>query len=389
MRRRESARIDGEEREVRREISARSQLNDENTPPCGCAGVTFLSKIILTIVIDLTFHIVYIKLFIQFLYTFSRRIMSPYLIFAIITVIVLLVACVIHYFADSCVDFEDFFVDSYGWVTILCVCAISGIVFGCIFWIWQYTLMIALPIIVLIVACIIHYFVADCIDLQEFFFDEHGWLTILSVCIITAIIFGFIFWTWWIMLIITMSIAIVAGIIICFSYKKNKSTIIEEASIKTGYKCPNCGAALIKFKTTTAFENNKLKCIYCDVIYEKKDLQKNNYHNNEIELTDFEEEYFYACVHLFFRPYNPHSQPIILSRYKKLSEKIKNYDYIYDDEYSDDEEMVLNNAYSFFIDNQHEINEYLEQHDIQTIKEHYELYLYIQESYDDEMMEDD
>ena len=51
--------------------------------------------------------------------------------------------------------------------------------------------------------------------------------------------------------------------------------------------------------------------------------------------------------------------------------------------------MVLNNAYSFFIDNQHEINEYLEQHDIQTIKEHYELYLYIQESYDDEMMEDD
>ena len=96
MRRRESARIDGEEHEVRREISARSQLNDENTPPCGCAGVTFLSKIILTIVIDLTFHIVYIKLFIQFSYTFSRRIMSPYLIFAIITVIVLLVACVIH-----------------------------------------------------------------------------------------------------------------------------------------------------------------------------------------------------------------------------------------------------------------------------------------------------
>ena len=31
VRRRESARIDGEEREVRREISARSQLNDE--PP--------------------------------------------------------------------------------------------------------------------------------------------------------------------------------------------------------------------------------------------------------------------------------------------------------------------------------------------------------------------
>ena len=44
VRRRESARIDGEEREVRREISARSQLNDENTPPCGCAGVTFFLR---------------------------------------------------------------------------------------------------------------------------------------------------------------------------------------------------------------------------------------------------------------------------------------------------------------------------------------------------------
>ena len=44
VRRRESARIDGEEHEVRREISARSQLNDENTPPCGCAGVTFFLR---------------------------------------------------------------------------------------------------------------------------------------------------------------------------------------------------------------------------------------------------------------------------------------------------------------------------------------------------------
>ena len=48
VRRREFARIDGEEREVRREISARSQLNDENTPPCGCAGVTFFSDLSFT-----------------------------------------------------------------------------------------------------------------------------------------------------------------------------------------------------------------------------------------------------------------------------------------------------------------------------------------------------
>lgn len=41
----ESAEDFGKRREDQREISAHLQLNYENTPPCGCAGVTFFSLI--------------------------------------------------------------------------------------------------------------------------------------------------------------------------------------------------------------------------------------------------------------------------------------------------------------------------------------------------------
>lgn len=41
----ESAEDFGKRREDQREISAHLQLNYANTPPCGCAGVTFFSLI--------------------------------------------------------------------------------------------------------------------------------------------------------------------------------------------------------------------------------------------------------------------------------------------------------------------------------------------------------
>lgn len=42
----ESAEDFGKRREDQREISAHLQLNYANTPPCGCAGVTFLLSLI-------------------------------------------------------------------------------------------------------------------------------------------------------------------------------------------------------------------------------------------------------------------------------------------------------------------------------------------------------
>lgn len=42
----ESAEDFGKRREDQREISAHLQLNYANTPPCGCAGVTFLFSLI-------------------------------------------------------------------------------------------------------------------------------------------------------------------------------------------------------------------------------------------------------------------------------------------------------------------------------------------------------
>lgn len=42
----ESAEDFGKRREDQREVSAHLQLNYANTPPCGCAGVTFLLSLI-------------------------------------------------------------------------------------------------------------------------------------------------------------------------------------------------------------------------------------------------------------------------------------------------------------------------------------------------------
>lgn len=94
----------------------------------------------------------------------------------------------------------------------------------------------------------------------------------------------------------------------------------------------------------------------------------------EIEIDDFEEEYFEACERMLFRPYNFHSMKQIERKKTKLNEKIKRYEDIYEDVdwyYSGD---ILNDSYDFFIDNEREIKEYFDKYGEEEIKKRYEAY---------------
>ena len=47
--------------------------------------------------------------------------MDGRLIYAIVVLAVLLIGCFIHWKAADCTDFEEFFVDAYGWITIVAI----------------------------------------------------------------------------------------------------------------------------------------------------------------------------------------------------------------------------------------------------------------------------
>ena len=322
--------------------------------------------------------------------------MDARIIFGIVALAVLLVACAVHWFAADCSDFEEFFIDEYGWITALIVCVLAGIVFGCVFWVWQIMLMIVVPIFVLLIACIIHWFAADCMDFEDFFIDEYGWVTITAVCVLTGIVFGFIFWVWWAMLIIIGAVLLLGGGVAIVLYKKGANESEEEKKeVKTNFRCPNCGANIVKEET---FFEKRFYCKYCDTEFTLKELKRGEAKPSEqeakvkedgIDLSDFEEEYFDACYRFKFRPYNKHGRRQLERRYEQLQNRLFDIDKLYEDTDRDDDEL-LDEAYAF-LSEEEAIGAYLNEEKEEVIKERYEYFLenYIADEEDEEDEEDD
>lgn len=112
-----------------------------------------------------------------------------------LTVIIMLIASIIHYSSEMCSGFRDFFIDENGWVTNLIVLTIGATVYGSVYGNLFQSLYIGISVMILIIACIIHYTSSSSIDFEDFFVDEKGWLTISTVLLIEASICGFISWS--------------------------------------------------------------------------------------------------------------------------------------------------------------------------------------------------
>lgn len=139
-----------------------------------------------------------------------------------------------------------------------------------------------------LIACFIHAKIADCeFDEEffiEFFVESFGWITLSIVSVLGGIICGFIFWHWKIMLIITIFALLILGLIIWLIVKHfNKGKIFDEDienyidnENNTKYKCNNCGANISKvFEVNENGEKNyKYICKYCNITYTKSDLLK-------------------------------------------------------------------------------------------------------------------
>lgn len=300
--------------------------------------------------------------------------------FWIIAAIVLIIACVAHYFIADCCGLDDFFIDGFGWLTVFIVVTVEALTYVFIYFGWQNWFFWIIAAIVLIIACVAHYFIADCCGLEDFFTCEYGWVTIIAVAVIAPIIYGFIYWIWWAMLIIMSVAAVIAAVTVYLVVRHENADYDGETDYDedddelTRYKCPNCGAAISKVYTDGEIG---YKCAYCNTTFEKKDMKLVIAVDGAgyIEIDDFEEEYFNACERMDFRPYNFHSEKQIERKRDKLKKMIDNYEQIYDDVYfSRDAEEILEEAYDFFIENESEIKEYFDKYGETEIKNRYEAY---------------
>lgn len=225
-------------------------------------------------------------------------------------------------------------------------------------------------------------------DIVGSFIEGVGWIIVLSIIGIGAIIYGFVFWIWWIMLIIVLGVAVIAVVVWLIthnrSYRYKETGEIENKVVKTKYKCENCGANISKIITGDGYGGERIiyKCDYCGITYDENDDYNEDeedggdeYDDEEITLTDFEEEYFNACEKFFYKPYNEHSASRIENKYKELCARLK-HGTIYED--SDDakiDEIDLVSAYNFFKEQESEIEDYFLDYDEDEIKSRYEYYL--------------
>ena len=105
----------------------------------------------------------------------------------------------------------------------------------------------------------------------------------------------------------------------------------------------------------------------------RKDTSTTEQNAEEFELTDFEEEYFDACLVMGFRPHNVHTQKQIDRKHDKILDQIDNGELTFDDDDREDSD-ILDEAYDFFSDNVDEIEEYLKTEKEEKIKAKFEYY---------------
>jgi hypothetical protein len=232
-------------------------------------------------------------------------------------------------------------------------------------------------------------------------FLSEGWWIVLIIAAIAGIVCGFIFWKWQAMLIVLGSLFLTGGVVFLIYKIKERNEVLswiqakgnETATEKdTQHKCVNCGGNIKKFIIENGLGESRVEygCSYCGVMYTKKELNKNKNKegiiaSKEIELTDFEEEYFDACQSFDFRPYNSHTEKQIERRYGKFQERIDNGESLFTDSNGcDNSEDVIEDTRDFLIENINEINCYLNGLSEEEIKKRYEYFLSLHFDNDDE-----
>lgn len=263
--------------------------------------------------------------------------------------------------------------------------------------------------IVLIVSLTIHRLATGVVlDAEDFFspseffafFLVEGWINALVVALLSVIVFGFVFWNWIIMLIILGVIIVAAVVLFIILANKFGSTDDSDESTdlkNTVYKCPNCGAS-IKKRYNEDMDKTEYFCDYCKTCFSKKDIlngkvrvdneQKRDKYE-DIELSDFEDEYFDACEKMFFRPYNAHTNSEIQFRYDKLKRKIDNFENIYKDVSFYGQEKILQEAYDFLVANKERIEEYFAKHTEEEIKTRTEFFMELKKGLDEDDEDDE
>ncbi|MBR2025109.1 MAG: hypothetical protein IKA02_04815 [Clostridia bacterium] len=107
-------------------------------------------------------------------------------------ILVTFIASVIHYFAQDS-DLSSFFIEDGGWVTVA-ICLILGFsVIGCVYGNVGLSILIALTLLIPLISCVVHYVSECCSDLNEFFVDCNGWVTLVISAAIPLTVCGSIF----------------------------------------------------------------------------------------------------------------------------------------------------------------------------------------------------
>ena len=140
-----------------------------------------------------------------------------------ITLVIMILSSMIHYSSEMCSGFKDFFIDEKGWLTNLIVFTIGATVFGCVYGNLATSLYIGIALLILIIACAIHYSSSSALDFEDFFIDEKGWLTISVTLLLSSSIYGFIFWSpAKTFIAISTFVALVVGALIHWNATKSK-----------------------------------------------------------------------------------------------------------------------------------------------------------------------
>ena len=139
----------------------------------------------------------------------DRRIFT----YILISLAFVLIACAVHYKIADCCDMEDFF-EGGGWVTAL---AALGFAVGFFCLDWRGMVLVAIATVGA-EACLIHFNIGACCDLYDFM-DAGGWITLLIITAVELIAYGLIYASViplaTVLFVIFTVVGAIAGIVAC------------------------------------------------------------------------------------------------------------------------------------------------------------------------------
>ncbi len=144
-----------------------------------------------------------------------------------ITLLIMIIASTIHYTSLSCSSLKNYFIDHFGWITDLFVFIIGATVYGAVYGNTGRSLYWGIGLTLLMIALAVHYSSCDCNSCENFFIKRKGWLTVSVIAILEFALYGFIFWSpAKTFIVITTFVGMVVGAII--HWNATKSLNVEE-----------------------------------------------------------------------------------------------------------------------------------------------------------------